>query len=216
MATNSLQLWQRFVPTANQTLLSQVDFYLKKYAPQFGLTTPRRLAAFMAQAGHETDNFRTLREYASGAAYEGRRDLGNTQPGDGRRFRGRGIFQTTGRYNYTKKSRQMFGDLRLVNNPEILEQPEWAVLSALHFWRDKKLNELADRNAITQMTRVINGGTNGLQDRLLKWRNLTNLMVSFPAAILTDFVKKKVSSSDYSGRAARLWAATRFFLTGKS
>jgi putative chitinase len=114
--------------------------WINKLCPAYEIDTPQEFAHFLAQACHETDHFKTLREYASGKAYEGRKDLGNTQPGDGPRFRGRGIFQTTGRANYLqlgvkKGKRDMF-----INAPELLEQAEYAVWSACEYWKTRGLS----------------------------------------------------------------------------
>ncbi len=193
MSADSLAVFKKVIPGHNKTILEQVDFYLKKYAEKFGLTTTGRIAAFMAQAAHETDGFRTLREYASGAAYEGRKDLGNIYKGDGVKFRGRGIFQTTGRYNYGKVSKKIFGDERLLKTPELLEKPEWAVLSALHFWKDRNLNAYADSNDIKGLTYRINGGYNGLADRLKYYASITSTIALSPTIFLTAFLKKKAN-----------------------
>lgn len=127
------------------------------------INTPMRQAHFLAQIGHESGRLQFVRELATGDAYEGRKDLGNTQPGDGRRFKGRGLIQITGRFNY-----QHYGDLLgidLLDNPALLEVPPYAAQSAALFWQNHGLNELADNDDLLHITRKINGGTNGLQDR---------------------------------------------------
>jgi len=129
------------------------------------LTTDRRLAHFLAQLAHESAGFRTTEEYASGAAYEGRRDLGNTQPGDGRRFKGRGLIQVTGRANARRMSKVLGQDFE--SNPELLRRFPWAMLTAAVFWDDHRLNDYADADNVLTVTRRINGGTNGLADRKL-------------------------------------------------
>lgn len=131
-----------------------------------------RQAMFLAQIGHESQSFLYVRELASGAAYEGRQDLGNVQQGDGRRFRGRGLIQITGRANYAKASQALFGDDRLLRNPEILEERDNAAISATWWWKSHGLNEMADpgnETAFLRVTRRINGGTNGLEDRRRRW-----------------------------------------------
>lgn len=170
----------KLTPNANKNIVSGFVKWFNSYAPKFGVTTSARINHFLAQAAHETDNFRSLKEYASGAAYEGRKDLGNTQKGDGVKFKGRGIFQVTGRANYANYSKAMFGNANtLLNNPALLEQPQYAVLSAFLFWKDHNLNAIADKpniwrgnygkftnlSPIEYITHVINGGTNGLNDR---------------------------------------------------
>jgi putative chitinase len=134
------------------------------------ITTPLRLAHFLAQAAHECDGFRTLEEYASGAAYEGRKDLGNTVKGDGRRYKGRGIFQLTGRANYRSVGKTL--NLPLEQTPELAADPKNSVLIAVNYWamrgyRGVRLNSYADMDRIEPITRAINGGLNGLDDRKL-------------------------------------------------
>ena len=131
---------------------------------EFGITTPARQASFLAQVGHESGQLQYVRELASGAAYEGRKDLGNTMAGDGVRFKGRGVIQITGRANY-KACGAALG-LDLIAHPELLEQPVNACRSAAWFWKTRGLNELADAGDQVRVTRRINGGTNGLADRL--------------------------------------------------
>ena len=108
-----------------------------------GIDTPGRLGEFLAQACLETDYFRVLEEYASGAAYEGRRDLGNTQLGDGKRFKGRGIFQCTGRANYATYGKRL--GLDLINEPALAARPDISVRIAVFYWNDNGLNVYADR-----------------------------------------------------------------------
>jgi putative chitinase len=97
--------------------------------------------------------------------------LGNTPEadGDGQRFRGRGLIQITGRRNYLACSQALFGDDRLLLQPQLLEQVQWACESAAWFWQSNGLNELADKDQFTTITRRINGGLNGLEDRLRLW-----------------------------------------------
>nr|WP_313425214.1 glycoside hydrolase family 19 protein [Brevundimonas diminuta] len=122
-----------------------------------------RLAHFMGQCGHESGGFRYMEEIASGAAYEGRADLGNTQPGDGRRFKGRGPIQLTGRANYRRVGRQIGIDLE--RHPQIVGHPSIGLLVGCVYWSDRKLNAKADADDLLGLTRAINGGTNGLEDR---------------------------------------------------
>lgn len=134
---------------------------------EFGIDTPLRQAAFLAQVAHESGGLRYVRELASGEAYEGRADLGNSQTGDGVRFKGRGLIQITGRSNYRDCSIALFGYAdRLLSEPTLLEQPNMAARSAAWFWKRHNLNELADANSFRAITRAINGGFNGLTERL--------------------------------------------------
>lgn len=95
----------------------------------------------------------------------GRKNLGNTQPGDGWRFRGRGIKQLTGRDNYKRFSRAWLGDESLLENPDRVVNPDGAVASAIWFWRANGLNEIADRGSVDAVTKVVNGGSIGIADR---------------------------------------------------
>lgn len=137
------------------------------------INTRLRQSAFLAQIGHESGSLVYVREIGGPsyfAKYNGRKDLGNTQPGDGARFCGRGLIQVTGRSNYAKCSQALFGDDRLLKTPELLEQPEWAAKSAVWFWSTRNLNELADADRFTDLTKKINGGTNGIEDRKARYR----------------------------------------------
>ena len=138
---------------------------LNKAMADFDISeNPARETAFLAQVAHESGGFRYVTEIASGEAYEGRKDLGNTEPGDGRRFKGRGLIQLSGRENYRRCGEAL--DLDLIAQPELLEQPEYAAASAGWFWAAHGLNELADKDDFLLITKRINGGTNGYQDRL--------------------------------------------------
>lgn len=151
----------------------------KKWAPALTLAmdggqvnTRLRIAAFLAQIGHESGSLVYSKEIGGAsyfAKYEGRKDLGNVQAGDGARFAGRGLIQVTGRTNYAKASQALFGDDRLLKTPELLEQPEWAAKSAVWFWSSRSLNNLADGGQFTDLTKKINGGLNGLDDRLARY-----------------------------------------------
>lgn len=126
--------------------------------------TVKRQAAFIAQIGHESGQLRYVKELASGHDYEGRKDLGNLQPGDGVRYKGRGVIQITGKYNY-RDCGQALG-LDLINHPELLELPINACRSAGWFWSTRSLNGLADAGDLTRLTKRINGGLLGQADRI--------------------------------------------------
>ena len=141
------------------------------------INTPQRAAAFLAQIGHESGELHYVRELGSDQ-YLSKYDtgslaarLGNTPEadGDGQKYRGRGLIQITGRRNYLACSQALFGDDRLLLQPQLLEQPQWACESAAWFWQSNGLNELADKGQFTTITRRINGGLNGLDDRLQLW-----------------------------------------------
>lgn len=134
-----------------------------------GCNTAKRQAAFIAQVGHESGGFKFVREVwgptPAQSRYEGRRDLGNTQQGDGFRYRGRGLLQVTGRANYARVAARLPGP-DFVANPEALELPQWAALSAADYWLDRQLNRYADADDWRGLTKRINGGFNGLADRI--------------------------------------------------
>lgn len=138
---------------------------LEQTCIRFGVVTPLQHAHFLAQVAHESGAGRYMEEIASGAAYEGRADLGNTQPGDGVRFKGRGLIQLTGRTNYARYSSSLYQDYRCMRNPEMLAELPDAALAAGWFWKSKGLNAPAELDNIEAVTRKINGGTNGLEDR---------------------------------------------------
>lgn len=138
---------------------------------QFEINTPQRMAYALAQFAHETGGWRWLRELGGVAyfkKYEGRQDLGNTYPGDGARFRGRGYIQLTGRTNYAQAGFAL--SLNLIEHPAQLETPEIAAKVACWWWNNHGLNELADAGDFRKITKRINGGYNGMGDRLEKLR----------------------------------------------
>ncbi|MFT3711918.1 MAG: LysM peptidoglycan-binding domain-containing protein [Archangium sp.] len=137
--------------------------YLNAAMAEGGINTPLRQAAFLAQLAHESGQLRYFEEIASGAAYEGRRDLGNTQPGDGVRYKGRGPIQLTGRSNYTAASRALGVDL--VNHPELAATPEVGFRIAQWFWNSRNLNSYADARNFDAITLRVNGGYNGKASR---------------------------------------------------
>lgn len=129
-----------------------------------------RIIHFVAQVGHESGGFKYMQEIASGAAYEGRQDLGNTQRGDGVRYKGRGPIQLTGRANYRNYGRALGIDFE--RNPDIVAVPSIGMMVACKYWSDKGLNALADIGDIQTITRRINGGLNGYNDRLMRLETL--------------------------------------------
>ena len=127
----------------------------------------KRVAAFIAQIGHESGQLKYVKEIwgptAAQARYEGRKDLGNTVAGDGSKYRGRGLIQITGRANYMTCGEAL--GLDLIKQPELLEKPQHACMSAAWFWATKGLSTLADAGQFDKITRRINGGQNGAADR---------------------------------------------------
>jgi putative chitinase len=179
--------------TACSSTLNAQKFmdFINDTCNMFEINTPARQLCFLAQVGHESGSLFFTEELASGAAYEGRKSLGNTQPGDGVRFKGRGLIQITGRANYKAVGDALGVDL--IKNPTLLggknvnkctaDQLKNAAMSAGWFWNSRKLNALADNINIAKpidlgtnldnfvaITKKINGGTNGLHDRLNRYK----------------------------------------------
>ena len=142
---------------------SRIDKFLpviNKWADHFGISTSMRMAHWIAQVAHESGEIRYTKELASGRAYEGRKDLGNTQQGDGVKYKGRGLIQITGRANYRKYANYCGFDV--VRCPELLERPLGATKSSMWVFQKFGCNELADADNLKAIRRKINGGYNGL------------------------------------------------------
>lgn len=172
---------RRIMPEGKNRIPEYVD-PLNQAMQEFEINTEARVEAFLSQIAHESGRFRYVEELASGAAYEGRKDLGNTQQGDGRRFKGRGLIQITGRANYV--ACMMALDIDCVNRPDLLEEPREACRSSAWFWHSRGLNALADRidgiddiKDFDAITRRINGGQNGRADRLAVWEIAKEVIV---------------------------------------
>jgi putative chitinase len=167
MITNEIlkKCWPKSTEANRQKFLP----FFNKYLPEYGITSEAAVATFLAQIGHESGQGRYVEELASGEVYEYRKALGNVMAGDGRRFKGRGLIQITGRSNYTQISKAFGVDF--VGDPGQLSQPEWAVRSACWWWANRKLSTIADgaplgdETAFRRITKIINGGYNGWADR---------------------------------------------------
>lgn len=137
----------------------------------FSIDTPPRQASFLANVGHESGGLHWLVELwgptIDQQRYEGRRDLGNTVKGDGFKFRGRGLLQTTGRTNYQKVSDAL--GLDYIADPDRLAEPADASRSACYFWKSHNLNQFADVGDFLSIVKTINGGYNGLSERQILW-----------------------------------------------
>ena len=142
--------------------------------PCSGVYNRERICHFLGQLAHETGGFQWLEELTSGEQYNNRPDLGNTQPNDGQRFKGRGFIQLTGRYNYRRYGQLL--DLPLETNPELALKPRVALKIALLYWNFNDLNYWADKGDLEKITRLINGGLTGLQDR---WSWLNKIMTLY-------------------------------------
>ena len=152
---NAGQVAAVFVPALNTSM------------NRYQIIGSKRVAAFVAQIGHESGQLKYVKEIwgptAAQARYEGRKDLGNTVAGDGSKYRGRGLIQITGRANYMACGEAL--SLDLIKQPELLEKPQHACMSAAWFWATKGLSTLADAGQFDKITQRINGGQNGAADR---------------------------------------------------
>lgn len=146
-----------------RAIVDAVGAVLAPVLASYRIATPLRVAHFLAQICHESAGFRTTEEFASGAAYEGRADLGNVVPGDGRRFKGRGLIQLTGRANYARFGARL--GLDLLAEPEAAAEPVLSLRIACEYWEERGINAPADRDDLIAVTRLVNGGANGLADR---------------------------------------------------
>lgn len=148
--------------------VSKLDLFyplLSKYMEEYEINTKNREIDFISNLLVESGRFVYTKELASGKAYEGRKDLGNTSKGNGVKYKGRGLIQITGKFNYEKLSKDFNVDL--ISKPELLETPDLAVRSACWFWDSKNLNSLADSDQFEKICICINGGHNGYTER--KW-----------------------------------------------
>lgn len=165
--TNFLTKVAGFVPTSKrrhqQAIIAAITPRLVETMSLYGINNDFRVCHFIGQCCEESDSFCTTEEYASGAAYEGRKDLGNTHKGDGRRFKGRGLFMVTGRANYLHYG--VLLGLDLVGEPELAADPVTSLRLAGAYWKEKGCSPLADSDDIVSITRKINGGLNGLDLR---------------------------------------------------
>ncbi len=195
--TNEENFWYAYKPHCDVTLDNLITYYhfekCFKYAKksdidtffqpfnqaleEYQINTIIRIAAFIAQIAHESGSLRYKEELASGQTYEWRKDLGNIYRGDGRRYKGRGLIQLTGRHNYGWASKQLGIDL--VSDPQIATQPEISCRIAALYWNSRNLNKYADWNnerGFKIITRKINGGYNGWNDRLKYWKHARKIL----------------------------------------
>lgn len=178
-ASFNFQQFQENAPGVPEATLREYLPHLNAAMLRANINTDARKAVFIAQLGHESDGFNTLEEYASGRNYEGRTDLGNIHPGDGRRFKGRGPIQITGRDNYTSYGQAIGVDL--VQDPEIAATTEVGFRLAAEYWTRNDLNGPTDRGQFNTVTQRINGGQNGADDRRRRWRRAQRTLASWDA-----------------------------------
>lgn len=197
---------KRIAPTAKPEIIEHLApaLTLRWGASPFAITTFLRACHFLCQAAHETDGFRTLREYGGPTyfqRYDGRKDLGNIYPGDGARYPGAGIFQLTGRANHRTFGQKIGVDLEA--HPERASEPDISVQTALHYWNDRRLNQFADKDDIVTITKRINGGRNGLADRQAKLiRAKAALQGRSGASAVREIQQESAKATTASKRAA--------------
>lgn len=183
----SAQQLQKIMPAAPPARIASFIGPLNAAMDEFGITTPKRQATFLAQLAHESGSLRYVQEIASGAAYDNRADLGNTRPDaialaelagttPGRHYKGRGLIQITGFDNYLACSRALLRDDALVKNPAMLERADLACRSAGWYWDSRRLNDFADAGQFEAITRKINGGINGQADRLAHYQRALTVL----------------------------------------
>jgi len=171
--------FHRILPLATAERIE--EFYPRAVSAMEGaaIVTPLRIAHFLAQVGHECCDLLYLEEIADGSAYEGRRDLGNVFPGDGKRFKGRGLIQLTGRENY--ECYGYFANEDFISHPEQISlSPLHAVSVATWFWTNHQLNSLADKDDAIGITKRVNGATRGLPDRQARLERAKKILFSEP------------------------------------
>jgi len=204
---------QRAMPGLSIQLAEQHLPFLRKAMLEQKITTPARAAAFLAQVGHESLSLKFFEEIwgptPAQLTYQGR--MGNIHPGDGKRYKGRGPIQLTGRNNYALFSKLL--GLPLEAHPEMAARPKVAFRTAALFWRRAGANELADAGNFREITRRINGGFNGLQDRE---RRLAAIKALGPKAVLPELTRAEKWRNELRKRREQLKTAvapgTRSFL----
>lgn len=185
MTTDQLK---QILPHVSDKAINVFLPHLNTFMTKYEIDTPQRIGAFIAEIGEESGNLQYTTEIASGTNYEGRENLGNLYPGDGRKYKGRGLIQITGRKNYRNCSIGMFGDDRLEATPELLSTPQNAVESACWFWHVRGINEVCDHaedwikpgahhySKFQWITILINGGLNHYDERLANYNRAKQVL----------------------------------------
>lgn len=179
-AITDISIIEQVMPRAKGKLAERYSVHLINAMSTAKITGVMREAAFLAQLAHESSELQYNREIWGPTSwqekYEGHKGLGNVITGDGKRFLGRGLIQLTGRFNYQKCSRALFKDLRLLDNPEILENPEYSALSATWYWIERKINAPADIGDFQGVTKLINPGLLGQAHRMAYYKKALALL----------------------------------------
>jgi len=179
----------------NESNINSVLVALNAYGKKFGLDKPHRLAHFLAQIMHESGSFKYDKEIwgptEAQKRYEGRSDLGNTQPGDGKRFMGRSAMQLTGRYNYRKFTKwcreQQIDAPDFEKFPEKINTDPFEGLVPIYYWSSHDINKYADLGDIESVTRKVNGGKNGLADRMEYYGRIALVLLGYKADNVRQF-----------------------------
>lgn len=189
----TLDQLQKCAPNTSNTLLKQIIDPLNYGLHKYGITTKLRISHFLAQILHECGEFKYPKELGNDeyfTKYEGRKDLGNTESGDGIKFKGRGYIQLTGRDVYTKFSKNI--EVDFVTNPNLLETPKYAIISACWFWsvykKSRNMSEHADNDNFIAITKIVNGGDNGITDRKQK---LQKIKTVFELPLVNSYTYQK-------------------------
>jgi putative chitinase len=169
-------LLYKMFPNAGSRLTPHLP-YIVPAMQEFEIDNPHRIVGFLAQLAHESSEYRYMEEIADGSEYEGRTDLGDVYPGDGRKYKGHGPIQITGRTNYKLCGAALGIDL--INQPTLITLPQYGTLSAAWFWSTHDLNYVADQDWFLTITHIINGGYTGLDDRISYW-NKDRSVVGLP------------------------------------
>lgn len=175
----TVQQLMRAYPNTNRQRAQEFVDVFNEWNDRFGINTTARVVHFLSQCWHESGALRYVEEIASGAQYEGRKDLGNTQPGDGKKFKGRGFIQITGRATYQNYAKSGFCVGDLMSHPEWLAKSPGHTKASMWFWWKNNLNALADQDhgdgaigedVVKRITKHVNGGYNGLSQRCFFYR----------------------------------------------
>lgn len=188
---------------AQKRIVSAISGAFAGVLDSYEINTRLRIAHFMGQVTHECAGFRTTEEFAPGTAYEGRKDLGNTQKGDGPRYKGRGLLQLTGRANYRDMGARL--GLPLEDEPLLAGDPVVSLRIACEYWKARKINPDCDRDDLITVTKKVNGGLNGLDDRRVYLQKAKALLAEMQGVIIgeaqqsTHPLLKRGSDSDAVG-----------------
>jgi putative chitinase len=199
---------------AQKRIVSAISGVFASTLDSYGINTPLRIAHFMGQVTHECAGFRTTEEFASGTAYNGREDLGNTEPGDGPRYKGRGLLQLTGRFNYRSMGKSLGLDLE--NEPSLAGDPVVSLKIACEYWKSRKINADCDRDDLIAVTKKVNGKLNGLDDRRIYLKKAKALLAEMQGIVIGaaqpsgEPVLKRGSDSDAVGELQSMLKAKGF------